>query len=321
MKLLEEVQLQIVTSLKGKDLLSLVNYSSEEVQQLIDLAIQLKTITKEGKCPKLLEGKTLAMIFEKNSTRTRISFEVGMHQLGGKGMYMNARDLQIGRGESVYDTAHVLSGYVDGIMIRANSHAMVKELAEHASIPVINGLTDISHPCQALADLETIKEVKGHFKGLKLAYIGDGNNVAHSLVVAAAHVGMDVVVAAPKGYEPSEQVMLKAATIAAQNGSTVSFTNDPIEAATDADVIYTDVWTSMGQEEESAKRLRDFEGFQISSELVAYAKPDYMFLHCLPAHREEEVATAVIDGENSYIFQQAENRLHAQKAVLVSVLG
>jgi len=321
MKLLEEVQLQIVNSLKGKDLLSLADYSSEEVQQLVDLAIQLKTITKAGKCPTLLEGKTLAMIFEKNSTRTRISFEVGMHQLGGKGMFMNARDLQIGRGESVHDTAHVMSGYVDGIMIRANSHAMVAELAEHASIPVINGLTDLAHPCQALADLETIKEVKGEFKGLKLAYIGDGNNVAHSLVVAAAHVGMDVVVASPTNYEPSGEAMKIATEIAKQNGSTVTFTNDPFEAAKDADVIYTDVWTSMGQEEESAKRLKDFEGFQISEALVANAKADYMFLHCLPAHREEEVATTVIDGDNSYIFQQAENRLHAQKAVLVSVLG
>lgn len=321
MKLLEEVQLQIVDSLKGKDLLSLADYTSEEVQQLIDLAIQLKTITKAGKCPTLLEGKTLAMIFEKNSTRTRISFEVGMHQLGGKGMFMNARDLQIGRGESVHDTAHVMSGYVDGIMIRANSHAMVAELAEHASIPVINGLTDLAHPCQALADLETIKEVKGEFKGLKLAYIGDGNNVAHSLVVAAAHVGMDVVVASPTNYEPSGEAMKIATEIATQNGSTVTFTNDPFEAAKDADVIYTDVWTSMGQEEESAKRLKDFEGFQISEALVANAKADYMFLHCLPAHREEEVATTVIDGDNSYIFQQAENRLHAQKAVLVSVLG
>ncbi|GEK33421.1 ornithine carbamoyltransferase [Kurthia sibirica] len=321
MKLLEEVQLKIVDSLKGKDLLSLSHYTSKEVQQLVELAIQLKTITKAGKCPKLLEGKTLAMIFEKNSTRTRISFEVGMHQLGGEGMFMNARDLQIGRGESVHDTAHVMSGYVDGIMIRANSHAMVKELAAHASIPVINGLTDLAHPCQALADLETIAEVKKDFKGLKLAYIGDGNNVAHSLVIAAAHVGMDVVVATPQDYEPSGDVMKKAAEIAATNGSTVTFTNNPFEAAKDADVIYTDVWTSMGQEEESTKRLQDFAGFQISEELVAIAKPDYMFLHCLPAHREEEVATAVIDGENSYIFQQAENRLHAQKAVLVSVLA
>ncbi|MBK3493538.1 ornithine carbamoyltransferase [Viridibacillus sp. YIM B01967] len=321
MKLLELVQLKLVDSLKDKDLISLIDYTSEEIQGLLDLAIQLKIITKEGKCPPLLEGKTLGMIFEKHSTRTRISFEVGMNQLGGKGMFMHARDLQIGRGESVHDTAHVLSGYLDGIMIRANSHEMVKELAEHASIPVINGLTDLAHPCQALADLETVAEEKGLVKGLKLAYVGDGNNVAHSLVVAAAHVGMDVVVAAPKGYEPSEAVMKKAAGIAAVNGSTVSFTYDPTEAAKNADVIYTDVWTSMGQEEESAKRLADFKDYQINDALVANAKADYMFLHCLPAHREEEVATSVIDGPNSFIFEQAENRLHAQKAVLASILG
>jgi ornithine carbamoyltransferase len=283
--------------------------------------MKLKVITKEGSCPPLLEGKTLGMIFEKNSTRTRISFEVGMNQLGGKGMYMNARDLQIGRGESIHDTGHVLSGYLDGIMIRANSHEMVKELAEHASIPVINGLTDLSHPCQALADLETIAEEKGELKGLKLAYVGDGNNVAHSLVVACAHVGIDVVVATPKNYEPNEEIMKKAAEIASKNGSTVAHTYDPVEAAKDADVIYADVWTSMGQEEEAAKRLEDFKGFQINDALVAHAKKDYMFLHCLPAHREEEVATSVIDGPNSYIFQQAENRLHAQKAVLASILG
>ncbi|MGE7918529.1 ornithine carbamoyltransferase [Viridibacillus sp. NPDC093762] len=321
MKLLELVQLKLVESLKGKDLISLIDYTSEEIQGLLDLSIQLKTITKEGKCPPLLEGKTLGMIFEKHSTRTRISFEVGMNQLGGKGMFMHARDLQIGRGESIYDTGHVLSGYLDGIMIRANSHEMVKELAEHASIPVINGLTDLAHPCQALADLETIAEEKGYVKGLKLAYIGDGNNVAHSLVAAAAHVGMDVVVATPKEYEPSEAVMKKAAEIAAANGSTVSFTYDPAEAAKDADVIYTDVWTSMGQEEETSKRLADFKDYQINDALVANAKADYMFLHCLPAHREEEVATSVIDGPNSFIFEQAENRLHAQKAVLASVLG
>lgn len=234
--------------------------------------MKLKVITKEGSCPPLLEGKTLGMIFEKNSTRTRISFEVGMNQLGGKGMYMNARDLQIGRGESIHDTGHVLSGYLDGIMIRANSHEMVEELAEHASIPVINGLTDLAHPCQALADLETIAEEKGELKGLKLAYVGDGNNVAHSLVVACAHVGIDVVVATPKNYEPNEAIMKKASEIASKNGSTVAHTYDPVEAAKDADVIYADVWTSMGQEEEAAKRLEDFKGYQINDELVAHAK-------------------------------------------------
>lgn len=321
MKLLEEVQLKVVDSLKGKDLLTLLDYTSEEVEGLVELAIQLKKITKAGKCPTLLEGKTLGMIFEKHSTRTRISFEVGMNQLGGKGMFMHARDLQIGRGESVYDTAHVLSGYLDGIMIRANSHEMVKELAEHATIPVINGLTDIFHPCQALADLETIAENKGQLKGLKIAYVGDGNNVAHSLVIASAHVGMNITVATPVGYEADAEIIAAAQAIAKKNGSVVEVTTDPVAAVTDADAVYADVWTSMGQEEETEKRLKDFEGYQINDALVANAKDDYMFLHCLPAHREEEVATSVIDGPNSYIFEQAENRLHAQKAVLVSVLA
>lgn len=320
MKLLEEIQLKLVTSLKGRDLLTLLDYTSEEVEGLVALSTQLKTITKAGKCPQILAGKMLGMIFEKHSTRTRISFEVGMNQLGGKAMFLHSRDLQIGRGESIYDTAHVLSGYLDGIMIRANSHAMVKELAEHASIPVINGLTDIYHPCQALADLETIVENKGSLKGLKIAYVGDGNNVAHSLVVAAAHVGMHVSVATPVGYEPNAEIIAKAQAIAAKNGSTVVVTLDPIEAVKDADAVYADVWTSMGQEEESAKRLVDFTDYQINDALVAHAKPDYMFLHCLPAHREEEVTASVIDGPNSYIFEQAENRLHAQKAVLASIL-
>ena len=321
MKLLEEIQLKLVASLKGRDLLTLLDYTSEEVQSLVSLSTQLKTITKAGKCPQLLAGKTLGMIFEKHSTRTRISFEVGMNQLGGKAMFMHSRDLQIGRGESIYDTAHVLSGYLDGIMIRANSHEMVKELAEHATIPVINGLTDIYHPCQALADLETITENKGELKGLKLAYVGDGNNVAHSLVVAAAHLGMHVVVATPVGYEADDIIIAKAGAIALRNGGSVAVTTNPVEAAKDADVIYTDVWTSMGQEEEAAKRLEDFKDYQINDDLVAHAKPDYMFLHCLPAHREEEVATSVIDGPNSFIFEQAENRLHAQKAVLASILA
>ena len=321
MKLLEEVQLKPVDSLKGKDLLTLLDYTSEEVQGLLQLATQLKTITKAGRCPRLLEGKTLGMIFEKSSTRTRVSFEVGMQQLGGYGMYMNARDMQIGRGEPIPDTGRVLSGYLDGIMIRANSHAMVEELAEYASIPVINGLTDLDHPCQALADLETIAENKGELKGLKIAYVGDGNNVAHALVVAAAHVGMHVTVATPQGYECDASIIEKAQKIAANNGSTVFVTNDPVLAVQNADAVYADVWTSMGQEEETEKRLKDFAGYQINDELVAHAKPDYMFLHCLPAHREEEVATSVIDGPNSYIFEQAENRLHAQKAVLVSLLA
>ncbi|MFL0582205.1 ornithine carbamoyltransferase [Solibacillus silvestris] len=321
MKLLEEVQLKPVESLQGKDLLTLLDYTSEEVKQLLELATQLKIITKAGKCPRLLEGKTLGMIFEKSSTRTRVSFEVGMQQLGGYGMYMNARDMQIGRGEPISDTGRVLSGYLDGIMIRANSHKMVEELADNASIPVINGLTDLDHPCQALADLETIAENKGELKGLKIAYVGDGNNVAHALIVAAAHVGMHVAVATPPGYECDTRIIEKAQVIASRNGSTIVVTNDPVAAVTNADAVYADVWTSMGQEEETQKRLKDFAKYQINDELVAHAKPDYMFLHCLPAHREEEVATSVIDGPNSYIFEQAENRLHAQKAVLVSLMA
>jgi len=321
MKLLEEVQLKPVASLKGKDLLTLLDYTSQEVQDLILLATQLKKLTKEGKCPRLLEGKTLGMIFEKSSTRTRVSFEVGMQQLGGYGMYMNARDMQIGRGEPISDTGRVLSGYLDGIMIRANSHEMVKELAEHASIPVINGLTDIFHPCQALADLETIAENKGELKGLKVAYVGDGNNVVHSLVIACAHVGMDVAVATPVGYECDPAIIEKARDIALVNGSEVLVTTNPVEAVKDADAVYADVWTSMGQEEETQQRLKDFKDYQINDELVAHAKADYMFLHCLPAHREEEVTSSVIDGPNSYIYEQAENRLHAQKAVLVSLMA
>lgn len=321
MKLLEEVQLQPVASLKGKHLLTLLDYTSQEVQQLIQLATQLKTVTKAGKCPRLLEGKTLGMIFEKSSTRTRVSFEVGMQQLGGYGMYMNARDMQIGRGEPISDTGRVLSGYLDGIMIRANSHEMVKELADNSSIPVINGLTDIFHPCQALADLETIIENKGSFEGLKVAYVGDGNNVAHSLIIACAHVGMDVAVATPIGYECDMEIIERAQVVAKANGSIITVTTDPVVAVKNADVVYADVWTSMGQEEETAKRLVDFKDYQINDALVAHAKPDYMFLHCLPAHREEEVTSSVIDGPNSYIYEQAENRLHAQKAVLVSLLA
>ncbi|CAM3106249.1 ornithine carbamoyltransferase [Filibacter tadaridae] len=310
----------IAQGLKGRDLLTLLDYTSGELTYLLDKALQMKKATAEGNLPPLLAGKTLGMIFEKHSTRTRISFEVGMIHLGGHAMFMNARDLQIGRGESIYDTGHVLSEYLDGVMIRANSHEMVKELATHTTVPVINGLTDIFHPCQALADLLTIKEVKGSLAGLKLAYVGDGNNVAHSLVIAAAHMGMKVAVATPVGFEFNPNLLVKAKAIASQNGGSVYETTNPIEAVSDADVVYTDVWASMGQEQEAQARLKAFKAFQINDKLVAHAKKDYLFLHCLPAHREEEVATSVIDGPNSYVFQQAGNRLHAQKAVLASLL-
>lgn len=311
---------QIEEQLKGRDMLRLLDYSSKEVLYLIEKAVQMKEETKNGTLKKSLAGKTLGMIFEKNSTRTRVSFEVAMTHLGGNAIFMNAKDLQLGRGETIHDTAKVLSEFVDGIMIRANAHTEVEELAEHASVPVINGLTDLYHPCQALADILTIFEIKGSFKGKKLVYVGDGNNVAHSLVVAAAHVGMDVVVATPKGYECDPKIMAKIKVIAEENGGVFQEMNDPFKAVKDADAIYTDVWTSMGQEEETAQRLKDFHDFQVNDALVAHAKEDYMFLHCLPAIREEEVSTSVIDGPNSYVFHQAGNRLHAQKAVLASLL-
>lgn len=315
-----EVQDYIAKGLKGRSLLTLLDYTSEEVLYLINKAVEMKKETLAGNSTAVLPGKTLGMIFEKSSTRTRVSFEVGMLQLGGHGLVLNARDLQIGRGETVSDTAKVLSQFVDGIMIRANSHKMVEELAENATIPVINGLTDIYHPCQALADLQTIIEEKGSLAGLKIAYIGDGNNVAHSLIIAAVHAGMHVAVATPVGYECDKDIIARVKELAVATGGSVVETNVPAEAAKDADALYTDVWTSMGQEEEAAARLIAFKDFQINDELVAHAKPDYMFLHCLPAHREEEVSTSVVDGPNSFIFKQAGNRLYAQKAVLASLL-
>ncbi|MFC4184282.1 ornithine carbamoyltransferase [Saccharococcus thermophilus] len=309
-----------VVSLKGKDFLTLMDISTEDIHYLLTLAAQLKEKQLVGQSYTPLVGKTLAMIFEKPSTRTRVSFEVGMIQLGGSALYLNSNDLQLGRGETIADTARVLSQYVDAIMIRTFAHSKIEELAQYATIPVINGLTDDDHPCQALADLLTIYEVKKMFKGLKLAYVGDGNNVAHALMIAAAKVGMDCTIACPSGYEPKEEYVNAAVQIGKQSGATIAVTHDPIEAVADADVIYTDVWTSMGQEQESEQRLTVFQPFQVNDELLKHAKPDYMFLHCLPAHRGEEVAADVIDGPNSYVFQQAGNRLHVQKAILVSLL-
>jgi ornithine carbamoyltransferase len=306
--------------LKGKDFLTLAHFSKEEIEYWIELALELKQKQLKGECYTPLQGKTLAMIFEKPSTRTRVSFEVGMIQLGGNALYLNSSDLQLGRGETIADTARVLSEYVDGIMIRTFAHHKVEELARYASIPVINGLTDDDHPCQALADLLTIYEVKKRFKGLKFAYVGDGNNVAHAVMIAAAKVGMDCAIATPKGYEPKQEMVHIALEAAKENGSTVHVVHDPYEAVKDADIIYTDVWTSMGQENEKEERLRMFSPFQVNETLVQYAKEDYMFLHCLPAHRGEEVTDEVMDGTNSFVFQQAGNRLHAQKALLVSLL-
>ncbi|MEZ0479586.1 ornithine carbamoyltransferase [Planococcus sp. SSTMD024] len=302
-----------------EDFLSLKDYSTEEILDLLNLAIELKK--PENKHLPLLKGKVLGMIFEKSSTRTRVSFEAGMLQLGGHAMFLSSQDTQLGRGETIADTARVLSGYLDGLMIRTFHQSAVEELAEFSSIPVINGLTDDYHPCQVLADLMTLMEHFGELKGRKLAYIGDGNNMANSLMIGAAKVGLDIAIAAPKGYEPKAEMVELARAIAQNTGSLVTVTNDPVEAVKNSDAIYTDVWASMGQEAEAIKRLNDFAGFQVNAELVQHAKADYIFMHCLPAHREEEVTTAILEGPHSVIFQEAENRLHAQKAVLVTLMG
>ena len=304
-----------------KDMLTLKDYSSNQIKDLLLKAIKIKNALKNGEEYAPLKGKILGMIFDKSSTRTRVSFEAGMIQLGGTAMYLNGKDLQIGRGEPISDTAKVLSEYIDGIMIRTHYHHTVEELAKHASIPVINGLTDMYHPCQALADLLTIQECKGSLEGLKVAYIGDGNNVAHSLMIGAVKVGMNISIASPTGYEPNKEIVKYAKEVAQETGALVTITNDPLEAAHQADVVYTDVWTSMGQEEENEIRLQAFANYQVNNELVKHAKPDYLFMHCLPAHRGEEVSHEVIDGENSVVFHQAGNRLHAQKALLVELMG
>jgi ornithine carbamoyltransferase len=304
-------------SLKGRDLLTWLDYTTEEVHELLSLAEHLK----KNPISKKLEGKTLGMTFEKSSTRTRVSFEAGMLQMGGHAIYLNSRDIQLGRGESIADTAKVLSAYVDAIMIRTFEHEKVAQLAEHASVPVINGLCDTYHPCQALADVLTIYEVKGQLAGLKVVYIGDGNNVAHSFMILCAKLGMDVVVSCPKGYEPDQEVIDATVELAQLSGGSFTLSYDPEEAAAGADIVYTDVWASMGQEEETSERLQVFEPYQVNEALLAHASDDVKFLHCLPAHRGEEVTAEVIDGGKSAVFQQAENRLHVQKAILLSVLG
>lgn len=308
----------IKSDLKGKDFLSLADHSAGTIEALLKKAKQMKNAPEQFSS--LLKGKILGMIFEKPSTRTRVSFEAGMLQLGGHALYLNSNDLQLGRGETIADTAKVLSQYIDAIMIRTFSHSIVEELAYHADIPVINGLTDLSHPCQVLADLLTIQEVKGTFKGLKLVYIGDGNNVAHSLLIGASKMGIDVTVASPPGYEPNSEVVSLAKAAASETGSQVHILNDPFEAVIGADIIYSDVWTSMGQEQENQQRLKVFKDFQVNERLVKNAKDDFLFLHCLPAHRGEEVTAEIIDGSHSAVFQQAGNRLHVQKALLAEIL-
>ena len=310
----------ISAQLKGRDFLRVNDWDADELTTVLDLADRLKARQRERVEHKHLEGRTLGMIFQKPSTRTRVSFEVGMFQLGGAALYLAAGDLQLGRGETIKDTGVVLSRYLDGIMIRTFAQADVDELAEHADIPVINGLTDDFHPCQALADVMTIREHLGGFEGVRVAYLGDGNNVCNSLMVACEKLGMDFVAATPEGYEPSEEVVGWARAAANASGGSVELTNDPREAAQGADVLYTDVWTSMGQDEERERRLADLEGFGIDANLVRLGSERVVILHCLPAHYGEEITEEVLYGPQSAIFDQAENRLHAQKALMALVI-
>ena len=298
-----------------KHLLKLSDWSAEEITAVLDMADQLKYEKKNGIPHKHLEGKSLGMIFEKSSTRTRVSFEVGMYELGGNPLFLSSSDLQIGRGEPVEDTARVLSRYLDGIMIRTFAQKEVEDLAKYGSIPIINGLTDYCHPCQVLADLMTIREHKGTFKNLKMCFIGDGNNMANSLMVGAIKMGMEFAIACPKGYEPDSDLM----KWAKENG-TFTCTESVEEAAKDADILVTDVWASMGQEGEANERKKIFANYQINSKLMSVAKSDAMVLHCLPAHREEEITAEVFEAHANEIFDEAENRLHAQKAVLVTLM-
>ncbi len=295
-----------------KHFLKLSDWSTEEIMQALDLADKLKYERKHGIEHKLLNGMTLGMIFSKSSTRTRVSFEVGIHDLGGSGLFLSSRDLQIGRGEPVEDTARVLSRYLDGIMIRTFAQKEVEDLATYGSIPIINGLTDYCHPCQVMADLQTIREHKGNLDGRKLTYIGDGNNMANSLIVGGIKTGMEVAVACPKGYEPDADIM----KWASENGK-FTCTENIEEAASDADALYTDVWASMGQEAEANQRKEIFKNYQINSSVMSVAKSDAMVMHCLPAHRGEEITADVFESHASEIFDEAENRLHAQKAIMV----
>lgn len=299
-----------------KHLLKLADLDKGDILDILNLADQLKYENQHGIEHHHLKGKTLGMIFQKSSTRTRVSFETGMYQLGGQALFLSNRDLQIGRGEPVQDTARVLSRYLDGIMIRTFAQKEVEDLAEYGSIPIINGLTDYCHPCQVLADLMTIREYKKSFDGLKFCFIGDGNNMANSLIVGAISMGMECAIACPKDYRPDAQIM----AWAKENG-TFTCSEDILACAKDADVVYTDVWASMGQEEEKAEREKIFKNYQINDEVMAAAKPDAMVLHCLPAHREEEITAKVFEAHSNEIFDEAENRLHAQKAVLVKLLG
>ncbi|MDM7996084.1 MAG: ornithine carbamoyltransferase [Acidobacteriota bacterium] len=305
--------------MKKKDFVSIRDWSTDELNELLRTARAMKA--DPGKYSRKLEGKALAMIFEKPSLRTRVSFDVGIHQLGGFSTLLTRDEINLGKRETISDVAKNLERMVQGIMIRTFGHENVEKMAEFASIPVINGLTDFSHPCQAMADFMTIQEVKGRLKGIRIAYVGDGNNVAHSLMYAAALLGANLAVATPEGYEPNPDVAKWASANAGAAGGRLEVVRDPVAAVSGADVVYTDVWASMGQESEAGKRQEDFRAYQVNAALVAHAKPDYVFMHCLPAHRGEEVAESVIDSPHSIVFQQAENRLHAQKAILFTLMA
>ena len=309
-----------VSGLTGRDFLSLEDFSPEEIRGLLDLAREGKERFRRGERRTVLQGQAIGLIFRKNSTRTRVSFEVGIRQLGGEALFLGANDLQLGRGETIADTARVLSRYLQALVVRTYAQEELVELAKEATIPVINGLTDLHHPCQVLADLQTLEEAKGSLKGKRLAYVGDGNNMANSLLLGAALVGMDIRVAVPPGYEPFAGAVAKAWEIAGSTGGTVAVGNDAKWAVSGADAVYTDTWISMGQEEETAQRRELFQPYQVSAELLAKADPEVVFLHCLPAHRGEEVTGEVLDGPHSLVWEQAENRLHAQKAVLEALL-
>jgi len=308
--------IEVPQHLKGRDFTRLGSWNTEELKTVLDLGDRLKELQQQREPHELLAGRTLGMIFQKPSTRTRVSFEVGIAQLGGRGLYLAANDLQLGRGETIRDTAVVLSRYLDAIMIRTFAQDDVEELAEHADIPVINGLTDYAHPCQALADLMTIREKLGRLSGVRLAYLGDGNNVCVSLMVGAARFGMRFVAATPPGYEPDSTAVTAARRAAVQMGGTVELVSDPREAAHDAEVVYTDVWTSMGQEDEAEKRRSDLADYRIDSDLLELADHDAIVLHCLPAHYGEEITEDVLYGPQSAVWDEAENRLHAQKALM-----
>jgi ornithine carbamoyltransferase len=302
-----------------KDFIEIHDYTAAEVMQIFELARDIKA--NPEKYRRTLEGQTLAMIFEKSSTRTRVSFEVGMYQLGGHALFLSSRDIQLGRGEPIYDTAKVLSRYISGIMARTFAHKTVTDLAEYSTVPVINGLTDLSHPCQAMTDYFTAWEhFEGNLEGRKIAYVGDGNNMAHSLMFGASKVGMDIAVATPGGYKPDPFVVAQAQADADNAGTKVILTDSIDEAVAGADIVETDVWASMGQEDEAQKRQRDFEGWKVDKRVMSLAKPEAIFMHCLPAHRGEEVSAEVIDSKQSVIYDEAENRLHVQKAIMVTLM-